>query len=168
MKKRFVLIITAVLIISLLVTGCAKATTPILSIESKTALIGDEIHLPIKIEKNSGLYVGQIVVNYDTTVFEFISGGNGDVFDECVVNGKDIKGTVMIIANQSGATNTKKDGTLASLNFKIKDIAPRGDSTISFSMPETVEDGTYFLDVKNISEEKWTIAECQNAVISVK
>lgn len=168
MKKRFFLIITAVLLVALLMTGCARSTTPILSIESKTALIGDTINVPVKIEKNSGLYVGQIVVNYDTNVFEFISGGNGDVFDECVVNGKDLKGTVMIIANQSGATDTKKDGTLASLNFKIKDIATRGDSTISFYMPENVEKGTYFLKVKDISEEKWTIAECQNAVISVK
>lgn len=168
MKKRFVLVITAVLLIAIFMTGCASFTTPVLSIENQTALVGDTINLPIKIEKNSGLYVGQIVIHYDPEVFEFVSGGNGDVFDEGVVNGKDLNGTVMIIVNQSGVKDTKKDGTLASLNFKIKDTAARGDSEISFYLPEYVEDGTYFLKVKNISEEKWTISQCENAIITVK
>ena len=168
MRNRFVLTITSILLVVLLLTGCAGSATPVLSMESKLALVGDTINVPIEIEKNRGLYVGQIVVNYDPSVFEFVSGGNGNVFDECVVNGTDIKGTVMIIANQSGVKNTKKNGIVSSLNFKIKDTAPRGDTTISFYMPETVEEGTYFLNVKDIAEEKWTIAKCNDAIISVK
>ena len=143
-------------------------SAPKMSIESKTALIGDTINLPIKMDKNRGLYVGQIVVKYDPEVFEFVSGGNGEVFDECVVNGKDLKGTIIIIVNQSGAKDTKKDGIIATLNLKVKDTAVRGDSEVSLYLPEYVEDGTYFVKVKNIADEKWTVPECENAIITVK
>ncbi len=169
MNKKYVLFITSILsAVAILLTGCAYFGTPEFSIDNQTALIGDTIVVPVNIEKNSGLYVGQIVIHYNDEILEFVSGGNGGVFDECVVNGKDIKGTVMIIVNQSGIKDTKKNGTIATLNFKVKDTAVRGDTDISFYLPEYVESGTYCLKYKNINEEKWTVPECTNGIITVK
>ncbi len=169
MNKKYVLFIMSILsAIAIFFTGCANFGTPVFSIDNQTALIGDSIVVPINIKKNSGLYVGQIVIQYDGDVLEFVSGGNGEVFDECVVNGKDVKETVMIIANQSGIKDTKKNGTLATLNFKVKETAVRGNTHISFYLPDHVESGTYCLKYKNIDEEKWTIPECIDGIITVK
>lgn len=100
--------------------------------ENKTALAGDTVKIPICITKNHGVgfWGAQIVLNYDAEALTFESCANGDVFDECEVNPE--TGKVNIILNQTEIENVKQDGTLATLNFKIKTSAKKGDYGIEF------------------------------------
>ena len=162
-------ILVVVLIVStvlLLVKNVGKTT---LKIESKTAIPGDEISLPIIIDKNHGIFSGQIVVAYNSSALEFLSCENGEVFDECDVHVLPESDTLVILAEQiTKFENTKVDGVLATLKFKVRSGAKKGTYPISFHLPETVEDGTYFLRVQDIDSEKWTVPKCTNGKIVVQ
>lgn len=138
MKKLLFKICIVVLIVAIISVGTFFTVKyiknnigdTVVSLESTTALAGDTIKIPFSISKNNGLWGGQIKINYDENAFEFISCAKGDVFDECEVNSN--KGSVNLIVNQTVLANTKEDGLVASLNFKVKNLAKNGDYEISF------------------------------------
>ncbi len=137
--KKLILIIVAAFLATTLVIFTALGAIKhikthigdtVISLEDKTALTGDTVKIPIVIEKNHGLWGGQIKINYNANVLDFISCANGDVFDECEVN--DTDGSVNLLVNQSEMNNSKINGTIATLNFKIKETAKKGNSEIVF------------------------------------
>ncbi len=145
--RKLILIIVAALLATVLVTFTALGAIKyikthvgdtVISFENKTALTGDTVTIPIIIEKNHGLWGGQIRINYNSNVLDFISCANGDVFDECEVN--DTDGSVNLLVNQSELNNSKINGIIAALNFKIKDTAKKGNCEIVF------DDSTNFCD----------------------
>lgn len=137
-KKLVLIIIAAVLAVALVTVGTIYGIKyirnyvgdTVISFESKTALAGDNVKLPISIIKNHGIWGGQIIVSYDADTLEFVSCANGDVFDECETNSAD--GTVNLVVNQTEIENNHKNGIIATLNFKIKENAQNGDYTIQF------------------------------------
>lgn len=138
--KKLVLIIVASILAAVLLTfatiGAVKYVknhvgTTVISFENKIALAGDTVKLPFSIIKNHGIWGGQIIIKYDAAALEFVSCANGDVFDECEVNGTD--GSVNLVVNQSEMTNSKLNGIIATLNFRIKENAKKGNYTIDFS-----------------------------------
>ncbi len=138
MKKLIFKICIVVLIVAIISVGTFFTVKyiknnigdTVISLEGTTALAGDTIKIPFSISKNHGLWGGQIKINYDEKAFEFISCANGDVFDECEVNNN--TGSVNLIVNQTVLANTKEDGLVASLNFKVKNLAKNGNYEISF------------------------------------
>lgn len=137
MKKHVKIYIAVLLAIVIAVAAwltvkCIKNNfgDTVVTLEGTTALSGDTIKIPFAISKNHGLWGGQIKINYDTSAFEFVSCAKGDVFDECEVNSN--IGSVNLIVNQTALANTKEDGLVADLNFKIKSYAKSGDYKISF------------------------------------
>ena len=163
MKKKLVLIIAvAVLIVALLAAGVVvllrNTGDTVLSMEQKTALAGDYVSLSVNIKNNHGIYYGLVNVSYNADVIEFVSCEGGEVFNECESN--DVGGTVIFIVNQSDLSNSHIDGKVATLNFKIKDSAVKGDYDISFDKE------TAFC---NLSEpEDLIIPEFKNGKITVK
>lgn len=156
---------------------------PIVSIQSKKALVGNTVDFDIKIKNNNGLYIGQLDFEYNPKVLEFITSSNGEVFDVCTVNGNDIEaGRVVIILEQMSLVNTKNDGVLTTITFRVKADAKKGDYAINFLPAEeddksqentdnsqvALKEGTYFVRVQDISEEKWTMPKLKNGSISVK
>ncbi len=168
--KISIIIATLILAVAIIVSGALLIVNNVgkttLFIESETALAGDTVRLPISINKNHGLFVGQIVIKYNADALEFVSYSNGDVFLQCGANDDD--GTVIIILNHNGIENTKSDGVVATLNFEIKETTLKGEYPISFYLPENVEDGTYFAKVQNLEDESWIIPNCENGKIIVK
>lgn len=105
--------------------------TTVISFENQTAIAGDTIKLPVNIIKNHGIWGGQIKINYDANALEFISCANGEVFEECKVNGSE--GSVSLVVKQSEMENSKINGIIAVLNFEIKDTADKGNYEISLN-----------------------------------
>ncbi len=133
MKKFLSLTLVAVFVIlASMLTGCSddeiKDTT--ISIGDASALAGDTVKLPFSISGNKGLWGGQVIINYDASVFEYVTCTNGDLFDRCDDN--DIDGQLCLVVSQSDAKNISKDGLIATLNFRIKDTADDGKYDISF------------------------------------
>ena len=162
-----VLVAALIFVVAMLLIKNIGETT--LKIESKTAIPGDEISLPIIIDKNHGVFSGQIVITYNSSALEFLSCENGKVFDECNVHVLPESDAVVIIAEQTSKfENTKIDGVLATLKFKVRAGAKKGTYPVSFHLPETVEEGTYFLRVQDIDLNKWTVPKCTNGKIVVQ
>lgn len=176
-KKQKEKLIT-ILGISVLVIGLLAALVvlivnnvgdTVITVKSKEAFVGDTVTLPITIDKNHGLYVGQMILKYDAEALEFVSAGNGNVFFQGGVNGTDIEeGTVAFIFNENSLENTKIDGVLANVTFRVKENAKKGEYAIKLLQTEKVEEGTYFLRVQDIDEEKWTVPKCVDGKIIVK
>lgn len=161
MNKKLVLtIISVILAVALITTGVIliinNVGDTVVSFESKTALAGDTVKIPFSIAKNHGIWGAEVHISYDPDVLSFASCANGDVFDECEVN--DENGTVNLIINQSALKNSKSNGVIAILSFKISDAAQSGDYEISF------DDDTAFCDI----ESELVEVVLENGVITVK
>ena len=128
---RICLMLSVVIALSILFTGCGdvKKGTKI-ALEDADGLAGDTIKLPFSISDNCGLWGGQVIINYDSSAIEFESCTNGVVFDMCDYN--DNKGQLSLVVTQFDENDTKDNGLIATLNFKIKDIADDGEYKISF------------------------------------
>ena len=125
------LIISVVIALLTLFTGCGDTIEGTkISLEDATGLAGDTINLPFSISENSGIWGGQILINYDSSAIEFESCTNGVVFDMCDYN--DNKGQLSLVVMQLEEKDTKDNGLIATLNFKIKDVADDGEYEISF------------------------------------
>ena len=136
MNKKLVLIITSVVVaVAIICCGALliikNVGNTVLSLNSKTALAGDTVELTLSIDKNHGIWGGPIVINYDAESISFVSCANGGVFDECEVNSNE--GEVVLLVTQSDFENTKANGVVATLNFKVKVSAEKGDFDISFN-----------------------------------
>lgn len=137
-KKIILISVSAVLAVALITTGVIVTAKyfknyvgdTVISFEEKTALAGDTVKIPFSVIKNHGIWGGQIKINYDSQAMAFVSCANGDVFDECEINSED--GSVNIVVNQTGLDDSKVNGVIATLNFKIKDSAKGGNYKIEF------------------------------------
>lgn len=162
-------ILVVVLIVSTVLLLVKNVGKTILQIESQKVIPGNEISIPITIDKNHGFFNGQIILEYDSGALEFISCENGEVFDECTAyrpNGED---SIIIVVEQTAKLeNTEVDGVVAMLNFKVRESAKKGTYPISFYLPETVEEGTCFIKVQDINAEKRTVPKCVNGKIVVE
>lgn len=138
--KKLILIIVAAILAAVLLVFATIATVKyvknnvgdtVISLENQTALAGDTVKIPFSINKNHGIWGGEIQINYDADALEFVSCANGSVFDECQANSNE--GFVKLIVNQSGEFDVSKtNGLIATLNFKIKENAKKGDYNIEF------------------------------------
>ena len=136
MKKNLILtIIAIVLAIATIAVGVLlilkNTGDTTVSLGNAKALAGDTIEIPLSIEKNSGIWGGQIIIDYDADNLSFVSMAKGTVFDECEVN--DAGDCVALLVTQSMLKNSKENGVIATLKFKVKVSADSGEQALSFN-----------------------------------
>lgn len=105
--------------------------TTTVSLGSAKGTNGDIVEIPLTIEKNQGVWGGQILIDYDSENLSFVSISNGAVFDECEVNDSD--GCLAILVTQSALKDSYKSGDIAILKFKIKISADDGVYSLDFN-----------------------------------
>ena len=130
MNKNLIFkIITVVLAVVTIVVGSLivikNVGDSVVYVENTNALVGDTVELPICIKKNPGIWGGQIIVEYDSKYFSFVSLSNGTVFDGVEVN--DTGDSVVLLATQTALKNTNKNGVIATMKFTVKSSATKGD-----------------------------------------
>ena len=155
-KKIVIIIVSVILAVALIAMGIAFLVKYIknnvgdtaIKFESQTALAGDTVKVPITISKNHGLFAGQIKIAYNPNTLSFVSCANGDVFDECEANAN--AGVLPILVTQSFLENTKLTGTVATVNFEIKEGAEKGVSDLIFDdTTDFCDKDSEFIDVKS-------------------
>lgn len=168
MNKKIILAIVSIAVaIALLVGGVVLIINglkpTVLSVVDQEALAGDTIRIPIEIDNNHGLWMGSIYIEYDPNVLEFISCAKGDVFEECEANVVQ-SGELALLVNESISklSNTKKNGEIAVLNFKIKDHAASGEYKILF------DDDTAFYDITVKDDEELIYPQLENGTVYIK
>lgn len=136
MKKNIGFIITAVVLaiatiavgVLLIVKNIGETTV---SLGDSKGINGDIVEIPLTIEKNHGIWGGQIIIDYDSDNISFISIENGTVFEGCEVN--DTGDSVALLATQTLLKNTDKNGVIATLKFKIKANTDDGEHKLTFN-----------------------------------
>lgn len=138
MKKNLLLVVIAiVLAIATITVGVLLIVKnmgdPQLSVGNAKGIAGDTVEVPIILDKNPGIWGGQLIVDYDSDNFSFVSISSGGIFDFCEAN--DTGDSVAILAyklsTKAELDNTKEDGVVATLKFKIKSSAKNGNHKIS-------------------------------------
>ena len=136
MKKNLIYtIIAVVLAIATITVGLLSIFQNIgdttITIGTAKAMTGDVVEIPVSIEKNHGIWGGQILIDYDSDNLSFVSVSKGTVFDECEIN--DAGGCVALLVTQSALKNTNNNGDIVILKFKVKVSADKGEQSLSFN-----------------------------------
>ena len=99
--------------------------------ESNVYKQGDIVKIPIEVTKNPGMIIAKTIVNFDSSVLEYIECENG-LFTDNTVSAVDGKATCLLMADfTKTAEDITKTGTAATLEFKVKEGAKAGEYAIS-------------------------------------
>lgn len=164
MNKNLIFkIVAIVLAVATIVVGTLlilkNVGDTVLKVGDVKGLVGDTVKVPITIDKNHGIWGGQVIINYDPNKFSFISANNGTVFEACDSNdtGSSVALVLYSLPQQTDLKNTKADGVVATLEFRIKTSTPKGTHDI------VVNSSTNFCNAK----EEIVEVELQNGTIKV-
>lgn len=120
--KNCIVALLLVGVIIVLACGCGK---------TGTYKEGDIVKIPIEVTENPGMVVAKTVVNYDDAVLEYVEC-EGGIFTDNTVSAKDGKATCILMADFTAELKDKTEtGTVATLVFKVKKGAAKGESLIS-------------------------------------
>ncbi len=159
-SKKFISFILAfVLIFSTMSVGltafAAEKMTFTLTSSSKAAKAGDIVTVTVNVKNSEPVCAVNPTVVYNTNQLEFISAENGTVFAKNAFSvGGAYEGKVRILY-YNGVINTQKNGTVATLKFKVLEGA-KGYAYINLE----------FLDgsVVNAKEEKIEVVSKQGSI----
>lgn len=101
-------------------SAAGNGGTPVISVGSVTASPGKTVKIPVNFKNNPGAMGFFIEFEYDANVLEYLSTDKGELLTDCEV-AKAEDGKLKLVSVED--SDVKKDGTLAYLNFKIKDGA---------------------------------------------
>ncbi len=136
MKKNLIFSIVAiVLALAVIAVGVLliiKNTGDcVITIDNVKTLAGDTVEIPIKINNNFGIWGGQIIIDYDSDKFNFVSATNGEVFNECEYN--DTGSSVALLVTQTALKNSKEDGVIVTIKLGVKESVEKGKTDITFN-----------------------------------
>ncbi len=140
MKKNLILTIVAIVLsIATIVVGVLLIVKnfgdPQLSLGNAKGLTGDTVEIPIVLDNNPGIFGCQIIIDYDSDNFSFVSITNGGIFDFCESNdtGDSVAVLAYTISDKAKLENTDQNGAVAKLQFKIKTSATKGEHKIKIN-----------------------------------
>ena len=109
------------------------STNPTITLEKKEAYVGDDISIVVSIENNPGIWGMDLRISYDKTVMTLTSVENGDFYQNSEWTAGNLNADVYILSYEASGFDdiTTASGTLATLNFKIKDNAATGTYNVS-------------------------------------
>lgn len=150
MKRILALALVLVLVLGMTVTASAEGTGKLI-VSSAEAERGDEITITISVADNPGVAGIEFDVIYDTNVLEWTwveAGKFGGIFDPYMDEDYPdenptlpVKLTWFHVPATQNPSNSTKNGTFATLTFKVKDDAPAGEYPIDLKFePKQIYD----------------------------
>ncbi len=124
-KKIVSSIICFCIILGMSATGitayAAESDNCLITVGTVAGITGDSVIVPITIENNPALMACAISITYNTSALEYEDFYKGDVFKDYTVVNFTNRSTIRFVNCESKENSA--DGTLLSLQFKIKDNA---------------------------------------------
>lgn len=113
----------------------AKTTDPSITLESVEGENGQDVSIKVLIDNNPGIWGMDLRISYDKNVLTLTNVDNGDFYQDAEWTKGNLNSDVYILSYEaSGLENiTTQSGTLATLNFKIRDTATAGDYAVTAS-----------------------------------
>ncbi len=125
MKKIISFILSICICITVLASAfsvsAAVVNKGIITIGSTAANTGDEISIPIDISENPGIMAITISITYNSKSLQFIEFLEGKVIKDYTVVDHPDKNIIRFVSCES--TNRRRNDTLITLRFKVKDNA---------------------------------------------
>ena len=141
-------------------TASSEGTKPdtTVNVEAKDAKKNSIISVPVKIDNNPGFFAGTFVFEYDTEHLTYVDYEDGNILDEheVAVDGNKISALI----NSTKNKDIKKDGTVITLNFKVKKVSENNEYKITID-----GDGTM---LGSFETEKEVIADISLGTPTVK
>lgn len=135
MKKLLIFVLSLCLCLALFSSfftlSAAEINKGIITIGTTSANTGDEISIPIDISENPGIMATTISITYDSNSLEYIEFLKGTVLKDYTVADHPSKNMIRFVSCESA--NKRRNGTLITLRFKVKDNAEWGFSKIDIS-----------------------------------
>ncbi len=143
MMKRFIAVLMcAIMLCTGLIVGTSAATDVEFSVKGASGKPDDTVSFDVYIDKNNGIWSGEICVYYDNRYFSLVSYENGTVFKKSEVTASPLtaedKGVgcftyFAALNNENGVT--EETGLFVRLNFQILKVCPNGNHEIKLVFP---------------------------------
>ena len=131
MKKALSVLLCVCALLCLLCPVPALAhASPVIAVDSKTAVAGDTVNIGVEISENRGIMAMTFSINYDPSVLSFLGYGKGYLTDYTVFDDKQNRKINFVNCED---TDVAKDGNIVILQFSVNQDAPKGFSAITIS-----------------------------------
>ena len=163
--KRIISVLLTFLILSVVMLPVSAKSSVELKITDATVYAGDEFELKIFISDNSRLSGAVIDLQYDESMFEFVSAQKGSIIDEgAMVSIKNISDKVRFTYMSPDASITS-EGTLFTVKFKALDNA-EGQSGIKIVIPSAGDFVSENLEKLPYTVKNSTVKIINNTVVN--
>ncbi len=152
MKKMICFVLVLTMLLGLGAFASAEGEGLTFTVSSTEAAPGEEIQVQVSVANNPGLASIELVVEFDTSVLEWIKPDSdaeaqedfgGGLWDVWVRKGE----TGVTVRWFSDGSNDYTNGLFCTLKFKVKDDAPAGESPVTLRIPEDSVYDTNEVDV---------------------
>lgn len=163
---RNIIIITIIIIITVIFSPAAFAQSATLSLSPSSVTFNKGCNFTLDIALNTGgaqTDGTDSILVYDTARFSAVSISNGTIYPEYPGNNiDDVAGKITISGLASVQSAFSGSGTLASINFRVKDQAVEGASQIKFDFDPNNKSETTDSNVV----ERGTVVDILNSVVN--
>lgn len=151
-KRLSSIVISFMLVVSMILPSFSvityAASSPTLSIDSKTVNQGEEFTVTVKVQNAANsVYNGNFTLQYDNSKLEAVSYTYGSIFDDhtknCNLNYKSTGNQIRFTF--SGAYPLNSDGTLVTITFKAKENVS-GTAALQFTAYKMYDENGYSID----------------------
>ncbi len=135
MRKRLYSLVLAIIIVLSAYTLSSAAEAPAVIVESLGATGGSDVSVKVTVENNPGLWGMDLRIDYDKSAMTLTSVENGDFFATSEWTRGNLEADTYILSYEANEIEdiTKSSGTLATLNFTLKEDISEGDYEIKVS-----------------------------------
>lgn len=142
MKKTAAIFLSVLIILSAIFNAFALNVPNKVYADTVTVEAGEQVTIPVKIEKNDGFMGFAIIVTYDEDVFTPVSVSKGTMltgmFNDSISTSTDNSFKVVF----TGTSDIVSDGVLFNAVFNVSDDASgRYDIELSYSQQDTFKEG---------------------------
>lgn len=138
MKKLLALVLSLLCICSL-AQFTASAESGTITVPAVTAKAGDTVTMTLSLSGNPGIVAMRFLLDYDATALTLTEVKNGTVFSEDAATFCDDyteKPFTMLWLKADDTVNCTKNGTLATLTFKVKSGAKNGTYPVTLALDD--------------------------------
>ena len=143
MKKTIkILSIVLSLLLAMSVASFAADEEGTITVGSASGKAGESVEIEIEVDDNPGIAMARLFVSYDADVLEIKDVEDGGIWGKQVhSNNLESNPYTLFWSNPTTTENIVENGTLATLEFKIKSGTKAGDYpiTISYSNSDVID-----------------------------
>ena len=147
LKKKLAVLFAAMLAAGTIWVGGVSAASPVLSVSSEEAGVGETVTVTVSISQNPGINWSSFYVQYDHVKLQLVGAQNGEVMNSWdSYDTSQADGSYLVTTHTSTTKNTSKDGTMAILSFKVLSGAAGDKCVVSLSPKECYTDSGSSID----------------------